>query len=275
MTVALTMIARDEEQILPRAIESARGLVDHVYVVDTGSTDGTVEVARDLGATVAEVEWAGFAAARTAALRLAKGADWTLMVDADETIEFVPELPEWLATEAPSVDAFMVMMDDGKVRYRMPRLTGRGVFRYEGPTHEWLEGATDTMPMYEQSLTIRHHADGKNRQAKHERDIDLLADGVTAGDPRSTYYTAQALWCLGHEALAAAMYERRAEMTGTFEEERWHARYMAARLLRDVDGLIVAYRERPSRPEPLRWAARIVTENGLDASDVLFRETAG
>jgi glycosyltransferase involved in cell wall biosynthesis len=50
--LSVCIIARNEEKNLPRAIASVRGLADEVVVADTGSTDRTVEIARELGAVV-------------------------------------------------------------------------------------------------------------------------------------------------------------------------------------------------------------------------------
>jgi GT2 family glycosyltransferase len=67
--VSLTMIVRDEEHNLPAFLASAEGLFDEIVVVDTGSRDRTIEVARAFGASVAEFAWVDdFAAARNAAL---------------------------------------------------------------------------------------------------------------------------------------------------------------------------------------------------------------
>ncbi len=86
MKLALVMIARDEARHLAACVESARGLVDTIVVVDTGSTDGTPEIARGLGATVVPFAWCDdFAAARNAALPHVD-AEWLLVLDADERL---------------------------------------------------------------------------------------------------------------------------------------------------------------------------------------------
>jgi tetratricopeptide (TPR) repeat protein len=85
-TISLCMIVRDEEATLARAIESAKGVVDEIVVVDTGSQDRTVQIARELGAGVLEHPWAGdFAAARNVGVEAAT-SDWILFLDADEAL---------------------------------------------------------------------------------------------------------------------------------------------------------------------------------------------
>jgi GT2 family glycosyltransferase len=86
-TVSLTMIVRDEEANLPACLESARGLFDEVVVVDTGSKDRTVELARAFGARVFDFPWVDdFAAARNASLARATG-DYAFWLDADDRVD--------------------------------------------------------------------------------------------------------------------------------------------------------------------------------------------
>lgn len=85
--ISLTMIVKNEETNLPNALESVRGLFDEIVVVDTGSTDRTVEIARSFGARVFDFPWVDdFAAARNAALARATG-DYALWLDADDVVE--------------------------------------------------------------------------------------------------------------------------------------------------------------------------------------------
>ena len=81
------MIVRDEENNLPHCLESVQGLFDEIVVVDTGSTDRTIEIARSFGAKVFDFVWVDdFAAARNAALAHATG-DYAFWLDADDVVD--------------------------------------------------------------------------------------------------------------------------------------------------------------------------------------------
>ncbi|MGQ8873355.1 tetratricopeptide repeat-containing glycosyltransferase family 2 protein [Paenibacillus sp. TSA_86.1] len=85
--ISLCMIVKDEEEMLPRCLESVRGAVDEIIVVDTGSSDRSIAIAEEHGAVVVGFAWCDdFAAARNAGLEQASG-DWILFLDADEALE--------------------------------------------------------------------------------------------------------------------------------------------------------------------------------------------
>jgi GT2 family glycosyltransferase/tetratricopeptide (TPR) repeat protein len=85
--VSLCLIVRNEEENLPACLGSAADLVDEIVVVDTGSQDGTRDVARRQGAKVVEFPWCdSFAAARNESLRQATG-DWIFWLDADDRLD--------------------------------------------------------------------------------------------------------------------------------------------------------------------------------------------
>jgi glycosyltransferase involved in cell wall biosynthesis len=85
-SVSACLIVRDEEKRLPGCLDSLRPVVDEIVVVDTGSKDRTMEIAREGGAKVFEFAWQDdFSAARNAALDRATG-DWILVLDADERL---------------------------------------------------------------------------------------------------------------------------------------------------------------------------------------------
>jgi glycosyltransferase involved in cell wall biosynthesis len=86
--ISATIITRNEQDNLPRALQSL-GCCDEIVVVDSGSADRTVEVARDLGARVIERDWPGYAPQKNFAAAEA-AHDWILALDADEALS--PEL---------------------------------------------------------------------------------------------------------------------------------------------------------------------------------------
>jgi glycosyltransferase involved in cell wall biosynthesis len=86
-TLGLSMIVKNEAQTIAPCIESAREIASQIVIADTGSTDGTVEIARKLGATVIFFPWRDhFADARNAALAPVT-TDWILSLDADEELD--------------------------------------------------------------------------------------------------------------------------------------------------------------------------------------------
>src|SRR4051795_2389135 len=81
------MIVKNEQENLPACLESVRGLFDEIVVVDTGSTDRTMEIALEFGARVFDFVWVDdFAAARNAALARATG-DYAFWLDADDVLD--------------------------------------------------------------------------------------------------------------------------------------------------------------------------------------------
>ncbi|MGC8794926.1 MAG: glycosyltransferase family 2 protein [Bryobacteraceae bacterium] len=107
MKISATIITENEERNLPRAIESLR-CCDEIVVVDCGSTDRTVELARKLGARVLESQWRGYAAQKNYAAEQARH-DWILSLDADEALSEALEGEIWqLKKNGPDCDAYTV-----------------------------------------------------------------------------------------------------------------------------------------------------------------------
>jgi tetratricopeptide (TPR) repeat protein len=85
-TISLCMIVKNEEKMLAQCLESVKGVVDEIIVVDTGSQDRTVEIAKRYGARVYHHPWEdNFSLARNQSLQYAT-CDWIFILDADETL---------------------------------------------------------------------------------------------------------------------------------------------------------------------------------------------
>ena len=88
-SLSVTIIARNEADRLARCLESIHGWADEIVVLDSGSTDATVEIARRFSERVQVTDWPGYGPQKQRALEQATG-DWVLSIDADE--EVTPEL---------------------------------------------------------------------------------------------------------------------------------------------------------------------------------------
>ncbi len=99
MSLSIAIITLNEEANLPRTLESVQALLralgGELIIVDSGSTDRTLDIARQHGAKIFSESWKGFAAQKNSAMEKAAG-DWVLSLDADEPLE--PECVEEIRT---------------------------------------------------------------------------------------------------------------------------------------------------------------------------------
>ncbi|HEX4115526.1 MAG TPA: glycosyltransferase [Solirubrobacteraceae bacterium] len=189
MRLSLCMIVRDEQEMLPRCLASVAGAVDEIVIVDTGSTDATVEIARSFGARVLSHEWTGsFAQARNVSFDAAEG-DWLLCLDADEVLveEDVPLLRAltgrtWREAFYLSETNYTGDLEDGTaVTHNALRIfRNRPEYRFEGRLHEQI---AHCLPGY---LPERVEASGvriehygylgavRDSREKSRRNIELL-----------------------------------------------------------------------------------------------------
>ena len=106
MLISLAMIVKNEEAVLAHCLESVKSLADEIILVDTGSTDKTVDIAREFEAQVYLFEWCDdFSAARNESLKHCNG-DWVLILDADEAIDPIDHEKIKDACLRPRADAY-------------------------------------------------------------------------------------------------------------------------------------------------------------------------
>jgi glycosyltransferase involved in cell wall biosynthesis len=107
-SVSVVLITQDEEASMARAIASCRPFADEIVVVDGGSRDGSVQRARELGCTVVENPWPGYAAQRNAGIACA-GCEWIFLIDSDEVVgrDLADAILAW-KQRPESADAFVL-----------------------------------------------------------------------------------------------------------------------------------------------------------------------
>lgn len=200
-SISATLIAKNEARCIARCLDSVRPFVDSILVLDTGSTDGTPEIAQAHGAEVHRFAWADdFALARNRALDLAD-ADWHLVLDADETIDSGGALlREWCAG-APRLGRVCIhnQFDDlGQIRVNrswITRLIPRGA-RFAGRIHEQVAAS---LPRERIELHVLHDGYRDAQMAgKRNRNHALLLRDI-AENPDDAYTAYQ----LGREAEGA------------------------------------------------------------------------
>lgn len=187
--ISLCMIVRDEERFLERCLLAAAPLVDEICIVDTGSTDGSVAIARAHGARVRQIVWPeDFAAARNVSLEMATG-DWILVLDADEVLrpEGAAELDRLV--DRPDVVGAHVLVTNhyeaGRILecFVLRLFRNRPEHRFAGVIHEQIVHALrDTAEreggrIVETRIALDHHGyreDTRRERRKDDRDRPLF-----------------------------------------------------------------------------------------------------
>ena len=209
MRLSLCMIVKDEEEMLPGCLEPLKGVVDEMIVVDTGSSDRTVEIAESFGAKVVHFPWNGsFADARNVSINNATG-DWIMYLDADEHLvaEDAPRLRELLGrTWREGFNLVETNYTGGEdagsatTHLALRVWRNRPGYRFEGRIHEQ---KTHTMPMFlperfeTTTIRVRHYGYLNQRIAareKSQRNIELLVQEARENpSPFNDYNLARSL----------------------------------------------------------------------------------
>jgi glycosyltransferase involved in cell wall biosynthesis len=148
--LSVFLIVKNEADRIDDCLASVCGWADQVVVLDSGSTDGTVEIARARGATVVQTDWPGFSAQRNRALGMVDG-EWVLSIDADERLTPALRAEIDAALSDPKLDATLIKMPWRTYFCGKPLRYGRytspqgKLFRREGAHYS-------TRPVHEQLL---------------------------------------------------------------------------------------------------------------------------
>lgn len=186
--------------MLPACLQSVSSVADEIIVVDTGSTDKTVEIAKEFGATVIEYQWRNdFAAARNVALAHATNP-WILSIDADERLLNPAELRALLQQTPETISGILVNCrsvvhgDGGDTQFSSLLLRvfrNHPAIRFEGIIHEQV---TDSMTKWDlafvpSAITLHHIGyalSPEEMRNKQLRNLELLNQAI-ATEPTNSY----------------------------------------------------------------------------------------
>lgn len=209
LKIAVYAISKNEEAFVRRFCESATG-ADAIIIADTGSTDSTVSLARECGATVHEIfisPWR-FDKARDAALALVpRDIDVCISLDLDEILQ-----PGWREEiervwEPGKTTRLRYGYDWGQgIRFQYEKIHARKGYHWHHPCHEYPrpDGRIEEVYVETSTLLVSHHPDPTKSRGQY---LDLLSLSVKEDPscPRNAFYYARELtfWNRWEEAITA------------------------------------------------------------------------
>jgi len=215
--VAACMITKNEEKHLPRCLASLDRMVDQINIVDTGSTDRTIEIARSFGANVVSSPWRNdFAFHRNESLDMST-ARFNMVVDADEEVVETDKedtrrhLEEDVLPPILLVREHLAYPGGKKMTVLAPRiLHAIAGIRYIHPIHEQLD--VNNCEAVLSSVTLMHHGylSEDELRAKEQRNF-ALAKSMGASD-------VHALHCQARAALSLEMWQEVMDAAGLLLE---------------------------------------------------------
>lgn len=251
MRISQCMIVKNEEKNIERALSWGNGVVGEQIVVDTGSTDRTVEIAEKMGAQVYHFAWIDdFAAAKNYAIEQATG-EWIAFLDADEYLDgkdaaLLPTILERLGREAVYVDGIGKKCD--AVRCSMIHLNEKGGveniqshtrffrndndIRYKGSIHEKLIRTDDKklVVVDVQDLLHIYHTGyawtGDLAQVKTDRNIQMMERLMVdqPNDPELQMFMAESLGVKGDVQGACFYAQLLLDNKDSYEDDTWRLR---------------------------------------------------
>jgi tetratricopeptide (TPR) repeat protein len=199
--ISLCMIVKNEERFLEACLRSAAEWVDELCIVDTGSTDRTLEIAASFGARVEHRPWRqDFAWARNEALALASKR-WILVLDADEELDASSrEVLRSLRTVPAALTGLWVRCNNLSDDYKGTGVSSHALvrlfpnnprIRYLSPVHEFitLDGKSTGIDARISPLSITHHGylnEVVASRKKSERNLELV-EIATRNDPAEPF----------------------------------------------------------------------------------------
>jgi len=278
--LVLCMIVKNEAHVIERCLASTLPVIDSWCIIDTGSTDGTQEKIKKFFEQIGiegqlhERPWVNFGTNRSEALELARPmGDYTLMIDADEILEFDGAFNPDAFKQNLTADLYNVFAYYGGIKYHRPQLTSNALkFYYRGVLHEYVACHDEIKTRdFAKGLLNRPIQDGARSQSadKYAKDAEVFEEalkGEVAPEDlhRYHFYMAQSYRDSQQWEKAMAAYLKRAELGG-WNEEVFYSLFQVGRiqeiLNKPVDEIVKtyfqAYQSNPWRAESLWAAARL------------------
>ncbi|NOY77250.1 MAG: glycosyltransferase [Calditrichaeota bacterium] len=180
--ISICMIVKDEEKHLPKCLESVKGLGAELVIVDTGSTDRTIEIARGYGARVFHFPWNNnFSDARNESLKHAT-KDWIIWLDADDRLpKSEHEKIRRLARQKPDRGFHFILrnqgLDDSRC-FQLRMFPNHPDIRFEGAVHEQAASALKRLhlPIENTDVTLIHtgYATEEIVRAKKKKYVNMM-----------------------------------------------------------------------------------------------------
>lgn len=286
-TIGLCMIVKNESKIIERCLDSVKPMIDYVSIVDTGSTDDTIQIINswlnknNMAGQVLSEPWKNFAHNRSfalAKLRERKDIDYTLMIDADEVLRYEDGIDIAEAKKNMSHDLYNINCKFGNIEYARTSITKNNMtYYYKGVVHEFLEchEPIKTREMFKgvYNVPLQDSARNESKQ-KFQNDVKLLEDALkTETDKfmisRYTFYLAQSYRDCEEKEKAIYWYNERAKQ-GFWNQEVYISLYQVAKLKEQleypgddiVQSYMRAYEVCPERIEALHGAINYCRRNG-------------
>ncbi|MBC5636353.1 glycosyltransferase family 2 protein [Ornithinibacillus hominis] len=229
ITISLCMIVKNEEEVLARCLDTVKDIVDEINIVDTGSSDKTVEIAKKYTDRVFYFEWIDdFAAARNESFKYAT-KDYILYLDADDVLleEDQEKLKNLKKTLDPSVDSVSMYYNAGMdsygnvtLTYRRNRLVKRSRnFQWKGDCHQYLE-------VYGKVINSDVAVTHKKISHSVGRNLSIYEKKLERGDtftPRDYFYYGNELRENGYYEKAIENYNHNIEMKEGWIEDKVYA----------------------------------------------------
>lgn len=263
-TLGLSMIVRDEEQTLGRLLESVKGCFDQIVIVDTGSKDRTIEIAKSFGAEIHHFEWIDdFSAARNFSLSKVT-TDWWCWLDGDDLL--MPDdrarLVE-LKSHLGEADAYLMNYNYAQDEFGQPVcqffrhriLRNDGKNKWVEPIHEHINVRGGT-PECVTNITVTHKRSHEAAKRDSGRNIRILRKAYQANpeNARLRYYYGKELWAENQFEEAIRILEEH-QARGDWHENMVNGAFYLALAYRSIkdDEKAIDAALRGIRRDP-RWA---------------------